>query len=242
MILDFAVVKDWRPKGDNPARWSRNLEYALSGDKHVVKHLAALDWRTIAGFMAELSNVRDNAGALPLRFCILTAARTEETLGAKWSEIDWQAKAWIIPGARMKEGLEHRVPLSTEAQAVLNEAAALRVADSDYVFPGTKPGKPLSESALLDTARAISRTRITAHGFRSSFSDWGGETGKPRDIIETSLAHKVGGKVQQAYQRGDLLVRRRKLMQQWADYCMTPRADADNVVSLHGGDAAGAVS
>jgi integrase len=243
MILDYGTVHGWR-KGENPARWSGNLEHVLSGGKHVVKPHKALDWREIGPFMADLSNAQGIVGALPLRFAILTASRTSEALKAKWSEIDLQAKTWIIPGSRMKAALEHRVPLSTEAMAVLQEAAQLRLDSSPdtFIFPGIKsPNKPLSESTLLDTVRAMGR-RATGHGFRSCFRTWAAETGKPEDIAEASIAHKLGGKVQQAYQRGDLLNRRRKLMQQWAGYCTTIPSDADNVVSLHGGDAVSAVS
>ena len=230
MILDFAAVHGWRPKTDNPARWSGNLEHALSSGKRTVKHHAALDWRTIGNFMVELADVRNSVGALPLRLAILTAVRTSEALLARWNEIDLKAGTWIIPGERMKAGEEHRVPLSIESLAILREAAQLRQdsAPDGLVFPGTRPGRPLSENALLETLRTMGHrehdsARITVHGFRSCFSDWGNETGKPSDLMKISTG------AQDRQQSGASLSarrpvrnRRRKLMEQWATHCTTP--------------------
>jgi integrase len=156
--------------------------------------------------------------ARALEFLILTAARTGEVFGATWNEIDLEKALWTIPAHRMKAGKEHRVPLSERALAIvceLNEAPV-----SDYVFPGQKPGRPLSAIAFKMLMRRMKAEPSTAHGFRSSFRDWVGDcTSFPREIAEAALAHKVGDSVELAYRRGDALEKRRALMEAWADHC-----------------------
>jgi integrase len=130
----------------------------------------------------------------------------------------------------MKAGREHRVPLSDAALALLREVAPLRdAAREDWVFPGARAGRLLSHTIFLRMLRRVDRGDLTVHGFRSTFRDWAAETGQPTDVAEAALAHTLGNKVQAAYQRGDLLERRRKLMDAWAAYCERPQTDAEIV-------------
>jgi integrase len=188
-VLSYATTHGWRAR-ENPARWRGHLENVLPKKSKVakVKHHAALPWRESGAFMKSLA-VQHGTGALAFRFAILTAARTGEVIGAQWSEIDMQHAVWTIPGERMKAGVEHRVPLSDDAMALLREAGKLRVDGVDFVFPGGKKDKPLSNMALLMTLRRMKRDDLTAHGFRSTFRDWAAETGQPSDIAEAALAH-----------------------------------------------------
>lgn len=220
-VLDFARVQGWRD-GPNPAVWRGHLQLALPSRRRVraVEHHAALDWREIGTFMAGLRQ-REGEGARALEFAIMTAARSGEVRGARWSEIDLQAGLWTVPASRMKGGRQHRAPLSEAAMVILRGAAETRDNDAPdpLVFPGQRQNRPLSDMSLTAVLRRMKRPELTAHGFRSSFRDWCAETGQPADIAEAALAHAVGDKTVAAYQRGDLLERRRKLMADWADYC-----------------------
>ena len=173
---------------------------------------------------------RYGIAALALEFAILTATRTSETLNAAWSEFDLDNKLWIIPPERMKGAREHRVPLCKRAVAIVAEMRTVKC--SDFVFPGAKRGKPLSNMAMLTTLRRMGRGDLTAHGFRATFKTWATEkTHHQREVIEAALAHVIGDKTEAAYQRGDLLDKRRKLMDAWAAYCDS-RATTGNVVAL----------
>ena len=155
--------------------------------------------------------------ARALEFTILTAARTGETLGARWPEIDWETRVWTVPAERMKAKREHRVPLTDAALAILRPLAELR--EGDLVFPGQQRGRPLSGMAMEMMLRRMG-TPVTVHGFRSSFRDWvGEETDFAREVAEAALAHVVGDATERAYRRGDALGRRRGLMEAWAAYC-----------------------
>ena len=169
--------------------------------------------------MAEL---RALPGVSPLstEFIILTATRTGEALGARWSEIDMKARVWTVPAVRMKMGKEHRVPLSADAVAILKKVQAL--GDGEFVFPGRKPGTQQSNMSCLALLRRMGRTDIVVHGFRSTFRDWAAEqTAYPREVAEMALAHAIGDKVEAAYRRGDLFEKRTHLMEDWAAYCST---------------------
>ena len=186
----------------------------LAKQKHAVTHHAAMPWSEVPAFMPELG---DSVAALALRFLILTAARTSEAIGARWSEINIDDRIWTIPAERMKARREHRVPLTNEALAVLERVSGL---DDEIVFPGQKRGRPFSNMAMTQLLRRRGRTNITVHGFRSSFRDWAEERGNmPREIAELCLAHDVGNKVERAYRRSDLLDKRRVLMERWAQFC-----------------------
>ncbi len=181
---------------------------------------------------------------------ILTASRTGEVLGATWSEIDLTARTWTVPAARMKGGKDHRVPLTNAAIELLKGLP--RELGNDFVFigsrdKGTRSGagdpkkKPrrLGQGAMLLALRSI-RGDVTAHGMRSAFKDWASElTNFPTEAVEIALAHAVGSKVEEAYRRGDLFEKRRRLMDAWADYC--DRAPSAAVVPLHSKVARGAI-
>ena len=222
-VLDYATARGWRV-GDNPARWRGHLANLLPSRAKLarVQHHPALPWRDIAAFMSELV-ARSGTAALALRFAILTAARTGEVLGARWSEIDMAEAMWTVPGTRMKAGREHRVPLSDAACDVLREMAKARSKPDGFVFAGAKPGAGLSSMALLMLLRRMGWGGLTTHGFRSTFRDWAAEaTGTAREVAEAALAHTLSDKVEAAYRRGDLIEKRRRLMEDWAAFCARP--------------------
>ncbi len=215
-ILDWARVRGYRD-GENPARWKGHLESLLPKKSMVarVEHHAALPYAELPAFIAELRQ-RGGLAARALEFAILTAARTGEVIGAAWAEIDLEARLWTIPGTRMKGGRDHRVPLSDPAVALL----------SGLDRKDERPF-PCSNMAMLMLLRRMGRD-VTAHGFRSAFSDWCAEkTNTPSEVREMALAHAVGDKVEAAYRRGDLFEKRRQLADAWAAFCAG--APADNV-------------
>lgn len=215
-VLDWAAVRGLR-HGDNPARWRGHLQKALPARSKVqrVEHHKAMPFGDLPHCMNDIRRVR-GLSALALELLILTAARSSEVLNAHWSEFDLAQALWTVPADRMKASREHRVPLSRQALAVL--ADAKKLGSADWVFPGNKAGRPLSNMAMLEVVRGIA-PNITVHGFRSTFRDWAAErTNYPREVAEAALAHVVGDKVEAAYRRGDLFEKRRRLMQAWADY------------------------
>jgi integrase len=230
-ILQYATARKWRT-GQNPAQWRGHLKQILPAPTKIAKvsHHSALHWKQIGGFMKELSGI-DGVSALALRFTILTAARTGECIGARWSEINMNDAIWTIPPGRMKAGREHRVPLSTEALKILAQAMELRdnpQADG-YVFPGSKKGACLSNMSMTMVLRRMNCPDITVHGFRSTFRDWCSEaTDYSRELAEAALAHTLKDKTEAAYQRGDMLEKRRALMNDWAgNVKMCPRNRRD---------------
>jgi integrase len=205
-VLDFAGRN-----GANPARWKGHLEHKLArrNKARTVKHLAALPYTEIAGFMAELRGVNSIA-ARALEVTILCATRTGETIGAKWYEIDIDGRLWVIPSERTKRDKELVVPLSDAAVAVLRYLTTVR--EDDRVFPVHSEAMRLALQEL--------RPGVTVHGMRSTFRSWaGGCTMHPRDVCEQSLGHATGNAVEQAYMRDSLLAKRRVLMNDWADFC-----------------------
>ena len=235
-ILDYASARDWRT-GENPARWRGHLANLLPSRGKVapVEHHAALPWAEIGTFLPALK-AQAGIAARALQFLILTAARSGEVLGARWGEIDPNAKVWTVPATRMKAGREHRVPLSEPALAVLTEMAKLRSVDKPdaFVFPGAATDRPLSIMAMTMMLRRMKRGDLTVHGFRSTFRDWVGEaTGTPREVAEAALAHAVADRTEAAYARGDLFAKRRRLMDDWARFTALPPRTG-NISSLHG--------
>jgi integrase len=194
----------------------------------VLKHHAALPYAELPAFLGSLRE-QDGASARALEFTILTVARTNETVDARWSEFDLLGKIWTVPAERMKAGREHRVPLSAAAVAVLQRMEAAR--EGEQVFPGDRR-TALSNMAMLMLLRRMGREDLTVHGFRSTFRTWAAEcTSFPREVIEAALAHAVGDATEQAYQRGDVFEKRRRLMDAWASYC-AKRSETGPVVSL----------
>ena len=199
-ILDWAKARGYR-SGENPAAWSIISNVLPAPSKLAkVEHHAALAHSKIPEFMTRLRTRQGNA-ARALEFTILTAARSGETLGARWNEIDFATKTWTIPENRMKAAKEHRVPLSARAVEILK--AIPREAGNDRIFNG--PARVgLSQAAKINLIRRMGYSDITVHGFRSVFRDWAGETTPfPADVCEAALAH-LRGKTERAYQRGDL--------------------------------------
>jgi len=235
-ILDWAKVRGYRT-GENPARWRGHLDKLLPARSKVrrVEHHAALPYAELPGLLVSLRE-QEGIAARALEFALLTAARTGEVIGARWSEMDLLDKTWTLPATRMKAGREHRVPLSGRALAILQEIQPHRHADEAFVFPGTKLGRPLSNMAFLMLLRRMGRGDVTAHGFRSSFRDWAAErTNFPAEVAEMALAHVVGTKVEAAYRRSDLFNKRRRLMETWAEYCAEAPADIGSVIALRAG-------
>jgi len=229
-VLDAAKARGER-QGENPARWRGHLDHLLPRRQKLARgHHAALPYAEVPAFLADLHG-REAVAALGLEFLILTAGRSGEVLGARWDEVDPEAKLWTIPAERMKAGREHRVPLSAAAVAVLEKVKVLR--QGDLVFPGQRKDRPLSVMALAMLLRRM-KVDVTPHGFRSSFRDWAGEVSTfPRELAEAALAHVVGDATERAYARGDALAKRRKLMDAWAAYC-EPRAGATVVAMRRG--------
>jgi integrase len=216
-VLDAAKANGFR-EGENPARWRGHLDHLLSRPSKLARgHHAAMSYDKVAGFLADLRG-REAPAALALELCILTAARSGEILGMRWDEIDFDKRVWTVPAHRMKAGREHRVPLSQRATGILAGLGEAR--SGDFVFPGQRRDKPLSGKAMELMLRRMKIENATVHGFRSAFRDWAGnETGYPRELIETALAHVIGDKAEQAYRRSDALEKRRQLMEAWAQYC-----------------------
>jgi integrase len=244
VILDAAKTQGQR-SGENPARWKGHLANLLPAKRKVrrVRHHPALSYTQLPAFMAAL-RARPSLSARALEFCILTAVRSKEA-GAHWREIDLKAGVWEIPAGRMKRERTHRVPLSGRALEILKSfREELR---SGWVFAGIgkRRGGPMGEAALakmlglMGDWRDKNGERITVHGFRSTFRDWAAErTSFAREVAEVAISHAVGDETYEAYQRGDLFEKRRRLMEAWDKYCSTiaaPRpGKATNVVSMRG--------
>ena len=228
-ILSWAIVQGFRDE-PNPARWRGNISEILPKAKKIAeqKHHAALPYKELPLFMSELSKF-DTITAQALRFTIATACRTNEVVGASWDEIDIKRKVWTIPKERMKSKRALRVPLNATAISVINSLPKL----DGWLFPSVQAGKHISNMAMLKMLKGkLNRRDLTVHGFRSSFRDWCAETtSHPREIAEAALAHVVKDKTEAAYQRGDLLEKRRLLMSDWSEYL---RSTNNSVRALHG--------
>ena len=218
-VLDWATVSKHRT-GENPARLKGHIDKLLPERNKAagVVHHAALPYAEMNSFMPLLRQ-REGIAARACEYAILTAARSGEVRGATWAEIDLATGLWTIPGGRMKAGKEHRVPLSREALQVLEAMKPLSVSEG-LIFPGAKEGKALSDMSLTAVLKRMDRGDLTMHGFRSTFRDWSAETTThPSEMAEMALAHTVSDKVEAAYRRGDMVEKRRAMMQDWANYC-----------------------
>jgi integrase len=217
----FSVAKARKLRsGENPAAWRDNLQPLFGKRKRLTRgHHCALPYRNAKDFTASLRRGQGVA-ALALELTILTAARTGEVIGARWPEIDLEAKVWTVPAVRMKAGKEHRVPLSARAVVILETVAKLKRDHDGFIFPGQSADGSLANMAMAAVLKRMKREDITVHGFRSTFRDWAGEVSSfPNEVCEMALAHTIQNKAEKAYRRGDLLDKRRPMMQAWADYC-----------------------
>jgi len=232
-VLDWAKVQGLRA-GENPARWQGHLAKLLPAKSKVraVEHHAALPFDQLFDFMTAL-RTQDGIAARALEFTVLTAARTGETIGATWSEIDLGRNVWTIAAKRMKAGKEHRVPLCGHTREILEQVKAAGNAADDFVFRGGRKDKPLSNMAMTEVLRRMGRSDLTVHGFRSTFRDWAAERTKySPEVVEIALAHAVSNKVEAAYRRGDLFEKRRLLMVEWTRYSTRPQLIANAVIAL----------
>jgi integrase len=214
MVLDWAFAKGMRTS-EAPIR---SVRRGLGSQPKSVKHHAALDCNSVADFLTLVREKR-TWGRLALEFTILTAARSCEARGAKWEEVDLQNRLWAVPASRMKAGKEHVVPLSKEAVDVLSLAKVLQSSGAHFIFEGARRDQPMSDMTLLKVIRDL-RVPVTVHGFRSTFRDWvSEETSYDSNVAEAALAHAVKGEAERAYRRGNLLSKRREMMEAWGAYC-----------------------
>lgn len=224
-ILDAETVLG-RRAGSNPARYVDHLQLVLSRSKKrsQVNHHPALPWEDLPAFIHELEQ-RPRRAARVLHLLIPTATRTNEVRFARPEEFDLAARTWVIPGDRTKSGRPLRVPLCDRAVEIVRNA--LPKAKYGYLFPGCKEGRPLSNMAMLQLLRRMSRHGITVHGFRSTFRDWVAEcTDYPDSLAEEALAHVIVSQTVAAYRRRDQLERRRLMMEDWGLYCGKAQAEA----------------
>jgi integrase len=224
-VFSAAITLKLRP-AMNPAMWRGHLENILSYQRPSEKHHDAVSFYELPQFIEALRE-KDAVSALALEFTILTACRTGEVLGGIRAEID--GDVWVIPANRMKANREHQVPLSKRALEILTIAQSLDP-ESKYLF--SRNGKKLCNMSMLQMVRRLKPGK-TVHGFRSCFRDWVSElTEHSPEVAEMALAHTIQSKVERAYRRGNLLDRRRSLMNDWASYCDGPTSK--NVIPLHG--------
>jgi len=231
-VLDVAHAKGWR-EAEAPMR---SISRGLPKQPKIKGHFAAMPWQQVPGFIADMGNTlkATEPVLLAIQFLILTAARSGEVRGASWSEIDLDDRIWLVPAKRMKGGRAHRVPLSGRAMDILDRMDTFRCTTGSeaYVFEGQKPGRPLSDMTLTMPIRRA-ELPITVHGFRSAFRDWCAEaTNTPREVAEACLSHVVRNAVEAAYARTDHLVRRREVMDSWAEFLATNPNRRGNVTPI----------
>lgn len=237
-VLDSATTKGYR-EGLNPARWKGNLSTLLPARNKVAKttHFKAMPPKELAGFL-DVLRAQEGTAPRALEFLILTNVRSHNVRHASWGEIDFETNTWLIPGEddetskqRMKAGVAHRVPLSPAAVTLLKSLPVM--AGTDLVFPSPRSGKPLSDMAMSKLMKDLSANGVP-HGFRSTFRDWASEfTNFSREVTERAMAHRLGDKTEAAYMRSDLFVKRRKLMELWANFCNTKQTASGKVVQMN---------
>jgi integrase len=225
VLLDYAIVNEYRD-GSNPAIWKGYLDTLLPSPKGLkkVKHHPAVPYQMVGDFMLKL-RANDSISARCLEFLVMTAVRSGSVRQAEWSEIDLKQRVWTIPGEHTKSGKEHRVPLSMQAIKLLEMLP--QIEGNPMLFPSPR-GKGLSDMALSQLMKGMrERGEISIegvpHGFRSTFRDWAAEqTAYPDEIRKVASGHSVGDQVKEAYQRTDLLEKRRRLMDEWSNYLDQP--------------------
>jgi integrase len=225
-LLSYSIEHGWRPE-DMRSSWSSISPKRRKGEQK--PHHRALDWRKLPNVLARVRQSKSVAANV-VELIALTAARASEAREARWSEIDFDAKTWSIRATRTKTGQAHRIPLSNQALAILTKLKVRRL--GDLVFPGDRNHRPVSPAAVWEHCDRVTDGRASPHGFRSSFRDWCGETGVPRELAERALAHSVGNAVEEAYARSDLLDRRRLVMQEWANFLDGSDAASAEIVPI----------
>ena len=237
LILNWAKLHGFRD-GENPARWKGHLDHALPKPSKVSKinHHEAMPYDQLPPFIAALQT-ETVKGAAPLEWAILTAARSEEVLGAEWSEIDIGKRVWTIPSVRMKAEADHRIPITDRMMNILEAQPRA----GRFIFAGQRPDKKLSAAVmwqLLQTMRPAAS--YTVHGFRASFRDWAAEqTEYANHVVEMALAHTIGSAVEAAYRRSDLFDKRRALMADWARFCESQPRSTAGIISIGDRNVAG---
>ncbi len=229
-VLDAAKARGHR-SGENPAAWRGHLSHLLPKRGKLSRgHFEAMAYSDLPAFIGKLRHMESTV-ALALELLVLTATRSGEVRGATWNEFDLDAKVWTIPAERTKAGRQHRIPLAARAAEIIGKAAEAKT--GELVFPGRRPDRPLSGTAMEMLLRRMKIEGATPHGFRSSFRDWAGnETHFARELAEAALAHSTGNAVEAAYRRSDALEKRRALMEAWADYCGSGGETCKNVIHI----------
>ena len=229
IIFNYAKGRGWM-EGENPAIWKGGLEAVLKPvSRKNVKHHAAMPYGQVPAFFEALRG-RDAIAARALEFTILTAARTTEVLNTTIDEFNINTESWTLPAQRMKSGRSHTVPMSERVLEIYKEMRLTSV--SEFVFPGNKPNRPLSNMSMSMLLRRMGYDDVTVHGFRSSFRDWAGDcTSFSREVAEAALSHAVGDVVERSYRRKSAIEKRRELMRLWAQYCMG--VQRDEIVSIY---------
>jgi integrase len=230
-VLGWAEARGLRPPGPLPTRWKNHLDKLLPHPRSLkpVVHHAAMGYAAVPELYRKLI-ASDGIPELCLAFLILTACRSVEARGARWEEIEFKTKVWMVPPSRMKRARPHRVPLSDEVMALIKRLPRT----GEHLFTVNGNGRPIVAMSLRKALARHGGGHVTVHGFRSAFRDWGGErTNAPRELLEIALSHRAGDAVEAAYARSDLIEKRRRVMQQWATFLAAPPTDAD-VVPLRG--------
>ena len=215
LVIEYALAHGWR-SADNPATWRRMQHIFPAPKANGGASHAAVDWREMPAFMANL-RAKETITSLALEMIVLTAARSGEVLGMRWREVDLPTATWTIPAERMKAGREHVVPLSDAAIALLKKLAAIPHKSTSFVFPGADADTPLHNQGIWARTQRLA-DGMTTHGFRSSFRSWASDQGIDPEVAEACLAHARGTAVQRAYDRSDLLDRRRPVLEAWSRF------------------------
>ena len=224
-VLSYAMTSGYREREKgNPATWRGQLDQIYPQPQKVKKrrhelegtseHHAAMAYESLPSFFSELI-LRKGTASQALQFCILTLARTDSIRFAEWTQVDLDKGIWTVPFNHMKGGVEFRVALSERAVSLLRSLEQV----DQYIFPGGKIGKPLSDAGMASVLKRMNVNDATVHGFRSTFRDYIGEKSQHNpQIAEYCLAHSVGDATERAYARGDMLEKRFDMMNIWADY------------------------
>lgn len=220
LIMDASRARGLRADA-NPARWKGHLDKLLPRQKKVIKPMRSIPYPELPGFMRRLDG-EEGIGARALQLIILSCLRTREVLHARWEEFDFDNRIWTVPGARMKNGRDHRVPLNDDMLELLFELRGNNPPGTDFLFPS--PRKKHAPAPLNTAWRALKKMddrSLTVHGFRSTFRTWAAEeTHYAREVCELCISHTVSNRTEAAYNRGDLLEKRRDLMGEWAAMVM----------------------